>query len=212
MGSHINSKTTDCNANKYSSETGYQECMSFNQLQKRFSNKPLKPLPNSSLPPPPADECFPTYGKNSPPVCVPDTTGRCIDSGLMTTTGFPACCNENVLPSCIVSSSNPSSNSAPVLSPVSSNVQTAAANCVAKNPNYPSVQGGCYYNASNPCPSHYETVDTRFGTKMCCAPQDSTNANCFSNKSTFGSSSNNNNNILIILMVCVLLFILLKKK
>jgi hypothetical protein len=187
--------------------------------------------PMGPKPKPVAAECFPTYGKNSPPVCAPDTTGRCVGSGLMNMTGFPPCCNENVDESCIVTPSNPymppitPSGSAPVPPPLvnpsvySPNIATqpenlsgAAAGCVAKNPNYPVPNGGCVYNPNNPCPTNYETTDSRFGTKMCCAPQTAANANCFSSKSTFGSSDNNSYMYIIFLVIAILLFIFMKKK
>jgi len=200
---------------------------------------PMGPKPDVPKKPV-AAECFPTYGKNSPPVCAPDTTGRCIGSGLMNMTGFPPCCNENVDESCIVTPSNPymppitPSGSAPVPPPLVNpsvyspnrpsapsppsppaqpeNLSGAAAGCVAKNPNYPAPVGGCVYNPSNPCPTKYETTDTRFGTKMCCAPQTTENANCFSSKSTFGSSNNYCYIYIIFLVIAILLFIFMKKK
>jgi len=137
-------------------------------------------------------ECYPTYNGTSP-VCTSDTTGRCIDSGLMNVEGFPPCCNPDVPESCIISSSNPYvPKNAVSKKPVTTtdNLSGAAAGCVAKNPNYPAPVGGCVYNGDNPCPTKYETTDTRFGTKMCCAPQDTTNTACFapvSDKSTFGN-------------------------
>jgi len=224
-GTNTNSPYTDCAKGLYSSEAGYYQCENFNKL-----NAP-GPQKKQSI----VGECFPTYGKNSPAVCLPDTTERCA-SGLMNVSnnGFPPCCNDNVPDSCIIKEGGGPAPSTPSgVSPVPpplvdssvytrptpiqpvENLSGAASNCIAKNPNYPTVKGSCYYNENNPCPTHYETVDTRFGTKMCCAPKDSTNANCFSTKSTFGSSSsstNNNNTMLMILGVCIILFILLKKK
>ena len=104
-------------------------------------------------------------------------------------------------------------------------LSNAASGCVAKNPNYPSVAGSCVYNPNNPCPGNFETVDTRFGTKMCCAPRTSDNEACFvkprssvsrfgKSKSTFGSKSNfgSSLNIIIVLAVLALLFFIIKKK
>jgi len=229
-GTYRNSQYTDCSKQLYSSESAYYQCEQFNKL-----NAP-GPQKKQGTP----DECFPTYGKSSPAVCAPDTTGRCTN-GLMNTTGFPPCCNDNVPPSCIIketreappntpsgsssvppplvnssvyTSSGSSSITTPVSTPVSTkNLSRAAANCVARNPNYPVEIGSCVYNPSNPCPTKYETTDSRFGTKMCCAPETSNNAACFSSKSRFGSSSDDNNNsILILLFAIILLFILMKKK
>ena len=217
-GTRKNSKYTDCAKELYASESAYYECEEFNKLNAPGPQK-KQGTPN---------ECFPTYGKSSPPVCAPDTTGTCTN-GLMNVTGFPPCCNDNVPDSCIISPSNPyapitPSGSVPVPPPLvnssiytptptpSENLSRAAANCVAKNPNYPAEMGSCVYNAENPCPTHYETTDTRFGTKMCCAPQSNNNANCFSTKSTFGSSGTDNTYILILLLIAILLFIFMKKK
>ena len=99
-------------------------------------------------------------------------------------------------------------------------LSNAAAGCVAKNPNYPTETGSCVYNPNNPCPGNYETVDTRFGTKMCCAPRNSANEACFvkkstfNGKSTFGSKSNfgGSMNIAIVIAVLALLFFIAKKK
>ena len=217
-GTRKNSEYTDCAKELYASESAYYECEEFNKLNAPGPQK-KQGTPN---------ECFPTYGKSSPPVCAPDTTGTCTN-GLMNVTGFPPCCNDNVPDSCIISPSNPyapitPSGSVPVPPPLvnssiytptptpSENLSRAAANCVAKNPNYPAEMGSCVYNAENPCPTHYETTDTRFGTKMCCAPQSNNNANCFSTKSTFGSSGTDNTYILILLLIAILLFIFMKKK
>ena len=84
--------------------------------------------------------------------------------------------------------------STPVSSPYT--LSDAAAGCISGNPNYPSLKGSCVLNPQNPCPTHYETTDTRFGTKMCCAPKNDSNVNCFnqgSNKgvSTFGAVPRN---------------------
>jgi hypothetical protein len=221
--SHVNSKYTDCTNRLYASEEAYYQCQEFDKM-----NQPSSVKQNATV------ECYPTYGKTSPGVCAPDTTSRCT-SGLMNVSnnGWPPCCNENVPDSCIIKEEGGSTSSTPsgaspvppplvnssVYTPPSSvqppsqeNLANAAANCVAKNPNYPVPVGSCVYNPNNPCPTKYETTDSRFGSKMCCAPQTANNANCFSTKSTFGSSSKSNNKMFIIFLVFILLFILMKKK
>jgi hypothetical protein len=89
-------------------------------------------------------------------------------------------------------------------------LSNAAAGCVAKNPNYPALAGSCVYNPLNPCVGNYETTDTRFGTKMCCAPRTAANAACYPSetstfkviKSNFGKSNlGTGTNFLIMLII-----------
>jgi hypothetical protein len=103
-----NSSETNCEKGYYASESAYDQCMEYNSLigDKLYVAKT-----------PTASECYPTYGipsKNGKKaVCATDETNSCFVTsssgqrvrGLMNTTGFPGCCNENVDPSCIMSSS-----------------------------------------------------------------------------------------------------------
>jgi len=178
---------------------------------------------------------------SSDPNCVPELRvspngvpkpGACVDSrtggpGYRNLEGFPPCCD-------LYSSSDGSSSwltarttaaprstpsYAPASQPDSSRVYSlsqAAAGCVAKNPNYPSLAGSCVYNPLNPCIGNYETTDTRFGTKMCCAPRTAANAACYppeTFKSTFGKSNFGlgGTNMLLILLFVVFIYFIGKK-
>ena len=187
---------------------------------------------------------------SSDPNCVPETRvnsnglpkqGACSDSrtggpGYRNLEGFPPCCDLYSSSDGTSSwmSNRPGSRAAakpkvqpsvqqsvqPSVQPGVLDISKAAAGCVAKNPNYPSVAGSCVYNPQNPCVGNYETTDTRFGTKMCCAPKTPSNAACFPQVSNFGKSnfgfgkSNfgfGGNNICIMLLLAVLIYFVGKK-
>ena len=178
------------------------------------------------------------------PNCVPETRvypsglpkpGSCSDSrtggpGYRNLEGFPPCCdlysssdgssswlsNRPGSRQSTRQSTQPAPAPAPSPQPGVLDLSKAASGCVAKNPNYPSVAGSCVYNPQNPCVGNYETTDTRFGTKMCCAPRTPYNAACFPQelgKSTFGKSSFGfgGNNIFIMLLLAVVIYFVGKK-
>ena len=177
---------------------------------------------------------------SSDPNCIPETRvdskglpkgGACTDSrtggpGFRNSGGFPPCCDlySSSDGSSSWMSSRPGSRVPQNLPPqVSQTTQPpvyslskAAANCVARNPNYPTLAGSCVYNPLNPCVGNYETTDTRFGTKMCCAPRTASNAACFPpQQSTFKGTRSNfglgGNTIIIWLFVAIIIFFIGKK-
>ena len=170
--------------------------------------------------------------------------GACTDSrtgapGYRNSTGFPPCCDlysssdgnsywmssrKAFSQDSIPVSSSVSQDSIPVSQDTAAPVYSlsqAAAGCVAKNPNYPALAGSCVYNPLNPCVGNYETTDTRFGTKMCCAPRTAANAACYPQqgstfkaiKSNFGKSNfgAGTNLFIFLLLLLIIMFIIAKK-